>query len=114
MTSLQSLRKLSPDIEKQVTSESASDTVFPQPPQSEPTGPPKTEGRGIVFPKRYAYLEEYDAEMERLEYLKYSNEHAESKHGRQRKHKEEWSPSLRRVLPTLDSHTTDGDCDGSD
>ena len=108
LTSPEYLTKLTPDIDKRVIDEKQSDDVFPQ---SQPPVLNKTEGRGIVFPKRYAHIEAYDAEMERLEYLKYSNEHSESMHGRQRKHKEQWSPSLRRVLPKFNIQSMDGDCE---
>ena len=110
MTSVEYIKKLTPDAHKPVTDEAVSDAVSTQ---SHPSTIAKTAERGRVFPKRYADIEAYDAEMERLEYLKYSNEHSESKHGRQRKHKEEWSPTLRRVLPSFNLHTQNDDSEES-
>ena len=110
MTSVDYITKLTPDVHKPVTAETVPDTVSTQ---SDPSITAKTAERGRLNLKRYAAIEAYDAEMERLEYLKYSNEHSESVHGRQRKHKEEWSPTFRRVLPSFNVHRQNDDSEES-
>ena len=73
----------------------------------------KTKEREPVFLKRIAAIEAYDAEMEELELLKYSNEHTESIHGRLRKSRREWSPTLHRVRPAFSLDDLSGDSEES-
>ena len=107
MTSIPYITKLSPHMQTQGLGENLeSDKLQTSTPLT------KTQERE-VFPKRYAAIEAYDAEIERLELLKYSNEHTESIHGRPRKSKQEWSPTVHRVIHPFNLYHQSGDLEGS-